>query len=424
MSPHPGRRPLAPLFWLALGTFAIGTEGFMIAPLLPDLAADLSVGIGTAGQLVAVFALTYAISSPILTTLTGAVPRRRLLIAAMAAFALANVVACAAPTYWALMGARILLAIAAGLYVPNANALASVLLEPERRGTALSIVSGGTSIAIALGVPLGALIGDRFGWRLTFAGVGILAVIATAGLFRLGRPADPGVSTVTLRQRAGVVRQRNVLRSLFVTMLWGTGAYSVYTYLAIYLTATTGWAGTPVSVVLFLWGVSAAAGLLLGGRSTDRWGYRPVIVVSLCILSIAFAALSLCAELLPPASARIPVLVVIVLWGVSAWSFFPAQQASLIEAAGIEFASIVLSLNASFMFLGFSLGAVAGALALAHGGALNLGWVGAAWVVLALHLAVAIRRAGFGDPATGTWPTGFRSISQATSGFRDGQVRK
>ncbi len=394
MNPPPGlhRQPLAPLLWLALGTFAIGTEGFMIAPLLPDLAADFSVGIGTAGQLVTVFALTYAVSSPVLTALTGRIQRRRLLIGAMVAFALANVVALAAPTYWALMGARVLLAIAAGLYVPSANAFASVLLEPERRGTALSIVSGGTSIAIALGVPLGAIIGDRLGWRLTFAGVGLLALLATAGLFRLPQNTGKDISAVTLRQRFDAVRRRNVLLTLVVTMLWGTGAYSVYTYLAIYLATVTGWTGAPVSGVLFLWGVSAALGLLVGGRSTDRWGFRPVIVLSLCMLALAFSALSLWPGLLSPAAARIPVLVLVVVWGISAWSFFPAQQARLIATAGIEFAPMVLSLNASFMFLGFSLGAVVGSVTLAYGAALNLGWVAAAWIVAALLIAVVIAR--------------------------------
>src|SRR5580658_8472074 len=96
-------RSAAPLYWLALGTFAIGTEGFMIAPLLPDLAADLSVSVVRAGQLVAAFALTYALSSPILTALTGGFDRRKLLIGAMLAFGLANVVAWSAPSYWALM---------------------------------------------------------------------------------------------------------------------------------------------------------------------------------------------------------------------------------------------------------------------------------------------------------------------------------
>src|ERR1700761_6940748 len=113
-------RSMARLYWLALGTFAIGVEGFMIAPLLPKLARDLSVSLVGAGQLVTVFALTYAISSPVLTAFTGNFDRRRLLIASLLAFAAANFVAWSANGYPALLAARILLAIAAGLYVPNA----------------------------------------------------------------------------------------------------------------------------------------------------------------------------------------------------------------------------------------------------------------------------------------------------------------
>jgi len=221
------------LYWLALGTFAIGTEGFMIAPLLPDLARDLSVSLVSAGQLLTVFALTYALSSPVLTALTGNIDRRRLLIASMLAFAAANFVAWSAQGYTALLAARILLAIAAGLYVPNANALASALVEPARRGTALSIVTGGTSVAVALGVPLGALVGDRFGWRLNFAAVGVLALIATAGLLS-GLPRDIAgrLPVASLRERLEVARQPAVLLALLSTMLWATGAYAVYTYLA------------------------------------------------------------------------------------------------------------------------------------------------------------------------------------------------
>ena len=153
----------APIYWMALGAFAIGTEGFMIAPLLPRLAGDLKVSVAEAGQLVTVFALTYALSSPILTALTGALNRRRLLVFSMIGFAAANGVAFAARDYWMLMGARVLLAVAAGLYSPNANALAGALVSAERRGSALAIVSGGTSIAVALGVPLGAIVGHEIG---------------------------------------------------------------------------------------------------------------------------------------------------------------------------------------------------------------------------------------------------------------------
>ena len=388
------------LYWLALGTFAIGTEGFMIAPLLPDLARDLSVSLVSAGQLVTVFALTYALSSPVLTALTGNIDRRRLLIASMLAFAAANFVAWSAQGYTALLAARILLAIAAGLYVPNANALASALVEPARRGTALSIVTGGTSVAVALGVPLGALVGDRFGWRVNFAAVGALALIATVGLLS-GLPRDIArrLPTASLRERLDVACQPAVLLALLSTMLWATGAYAVYTYLAPFLARAAGIAGSSVSIVLFMWGIAAVIGLRLGGRLSDRFGHLPVIVTSLSLLVFAFLSLSTSAVLLPPAAACAPILLAIALWGVSAWSFFPAQQAWLIGIAGAKVAPVALSLNASFQFLGFSTGAALGSLTLANASALALGWVGASCVVAALSLVfVASQRARCPSP--------------------------
>ena len=401
MSTTSSSHTMTPIYWMALGTFAIGTEGFMIAPLLPSLAGDLKVSVPAAGQLVTVFALTYAFSSPILTAFTGALNRRRLLVVSMTAFALANVFAFVAKDYWALMAARVLLALAAGLYVPNANALAGALVRPERRGAALAIVSGGTTIAVALGVPLGSIIGAEFGWRAMFAGVGFLALIATLGLLAgLARDIGSKMPVTGLSERLGVVRQPGVLRTLLVTTLWATGAYTVYTYIASLLYTTAGIEGPYLSVVLFVWGLSAAAGVFAGGTLTDRHGPGPVIGVGLIFLALAFASLSLSATLLPRAAAVGPVMVAIVVWGLSAWAFFPAQQTRLIGIAGIKVAPIVLSLNASFMFLGFSLGAALGSLTLTYAAPSALGWVGGLCVLASLLLSIRTMRttAPVGEP--------------------------
>ena len=391
--PKRSANPLTPIYWMALGTFAIGTEGFMIAPLLPRLAGDLSVSVAAAGQLVTIFALTYALSSPILTALTGALDRRRLLVLSMIAFALANVFAFVAKDYWALMAARVLLAVAAGLYVPNANALAGALVKPERRGAALAIVSGGTTIAVALGVPLGSIIGARFGWRAMFAGVGVLALIATLGLLAgLARDVGSKLPATGLSERLGVIRQPGVLRTLLVTTIWATGAYTVYTYIASLLYATAGIEGSHLSAVLFVWGLSAAAGIFIGGTLTDKRGPEPVIALALIFLALAFASLSVSATLLSKAAAIGPVLAAIVVWGLSAWAFFPAQQTRLIGIAGIRVAPIVLSLNASFMFLGFSLGAALGSVTLTYAAPSALGWVGGLCVLASLLLSIRTMR--------------------------------
>jgi predicted MFS family arabinose efflux permease len=388
-----GPRSMVRLYWLALGTFAIGTEGFMIAPLLPNLARDLSVSLVSAGQLVTVFALTYALSSPVLTALTGNIDRRWLLIASMLAFAAANFVASSAHSYPALLVARILLAVAAGLYVPNANALATAIVEPSRRGHALSIVTGGISVAVALGVPLGAVIGERFGWRLNFIIVGVLSLMATIGLLS-GLPRDISVHmpVASLRERFDVARRPAVLLALLVTLLWGTGAYAVYTYLAPFLAHAAGIVGSSVGAVLFMWGVAAVIGIRLGGNLNDRFGSLPVILISLSVLVIAFLGLSTAAVLFPPPVARAPILFSIALWGISAWAFFPAQQARLVSIGGVNVAPVTLSLNASFQFLGFSTGAALGALILAYASPLSLGWVGASCESGALALVMATSR--------------------------------
>jgi predicted MFS family arabinose efflux permease len=386
----PGIHQFVPLTWVALGTFATGTESFMIAALLPGLASDLSVTLTAAGQLVTAFALTYAVSSPALSALTAGVGRRNLLLISMTAFALANFFGSTAIDFWQLLAARILLAAAAGLYVPSASALAGAIVAPERRGTALAIVNGGTSIAVALGVPLGALVGHTLGWRMTFVGVGIMASIAVAGLFfGIPRGIDKGMSAPSIRERLAVIRQVPVLMGFLVTMLWATGAYTVYTYFTPYFTTVTRIDGAYVGIAFFVWGVSAVIGLFLGGTLSDRFGPRAVMVPAFAFLTLSFVGLSTIGFYLSGKSALAPVAAAIVIWGLAAWGFFPAQQSRLMQVAGLKTAAIALSLNASFMYLGFSLGATLGSLVLMHAPVTTLGLIGAVCEIGSLLMVLA-----------------------------------
>lgn len=378
----------APLVWLATGTFAVGTESFMIAGLLPGMAQDLAVSVATAGQLVTVFALAYALSSPVLTALTGRVDRRTLLIGAMIAFALANLLAFCAHNYGQLMAARVLLAFAAGLYVPGANALASAVVAPERRGTAIAIVNGGLSLAIALGVPAGAVLGGALGWRSTFASVAVLAVIAIAGLLGgLPRGIGAGLASASLRQRIATAAQPAVLRTLLVTTLWAMASYTTYTYLAPLLDSSTIVHGAAIGFVLFGWGGAAAVGLAISGPAVDRKGPRAVILPALATSTTAFVVLSLSAHMFSKQLAIVPVMLAIAAWGVAHWAFYPAQQATLVSKAGVAAAPIALSLNASFMYLGFSLGAALGSITIQYSSLANLGFVSALAAAGALVLA-------------------------------------
>jgi predicted MFS family arabinose efflux permease len=390
LAPEDAPRPEVPapdphtgvLLALALGTFAVGTEGFMIAAILPAIASSLAVGVPVAGQLVTAFTLVYAVSSPFLTAMMAALSRRRLLLASLAAFALANLLAAAAPSYWALMGARVLLAISAGLYVPNANALAGTLVHPSRRGRALAIVNGGITVAVALGVPAGAFMGAHFGWRSTFLGVALLSVLAWLVLaVRLPHKvsASPAASLV---ERLAVIREPHALPVLLTTTIWATGAYTVYTYVSSFLSASTGLSPEHAGMMITLVGVAAAIGVALGGVANDHYGARRVQGVTLPLMACAFAGLTLLALVLEPTPiyAMAPLLIV---WGLSAWGFFPAQQHRVIDVVGVSHAAVGLSLNASFMYAGFALGAAVGSIVISAASVLWIGAAGAVWVAVA-----------------------------------------
>ncbi|MYM96085.1 MFS transporter [Duganella vulcania] len=372
---------------MALGTFAVGTESFMVAGLLPGMAADLSVSIASAGQLVTAFAFAYALSAPILAVVTGNISRRTLLIFAMGFFALGNAMAWAARDYWQLMAARVLLAFAAGLYVPGANALASAVVTPERRGMAIAIVNGGLSLAIAFGVPLGAMLGDSLGWRSTFGVVALLSgVAATALILFLPKSLGQGLRVATIEDRVKTALQPKILLRLLVTSMWAMASYTTYTYLSLFVSTATQLHGAQIGYILFTWGASAVLGLLISGKVIEKLGPRAVIAPALITSTLAFILMSTSAHLLSRTWEIVPALVAVIAWGIAHWAFYPAQQTTLVSLAGIKSAPVVLSLNASFMYLGFSLGAGAGSLTVAYSSPANLGYVSALCMTVALLL--------------------------------------
>ena len=389
-----GDAGLLPAGFLALGTFAIGTEGFMIAPLLPTMAADFGMTVPQMASLIVVFTLTLALSSPVMTVLTARWNRRAALQLAMGLFALGNVLAAWSPAFWTLMAARVVMAVAAGFYVPNANALAGVIVAPERRGKALAIVSAGMTLAIALGLPLGAVTGHFFGWRATFSIVAVMSLVAIAGI-RAGIAADAGagIPVATLRQRLAVVRQPAIVRLLSVSLLWAIGAFTAYPFLAPYLASVLGFGKTGISATVSLWGVAAALGVTTGGALSDRLGANRVVRMSLTVLGLAFLGLSL-ATALSASNALAPVLFAVFLWGFTVWSFFPAQMARLIGAGSPGQAPVALALNTSTMYFGFSVGSALGAAILGAGAIWGIGLAAAIAQAAAFGLDRRVRTQG------------------------------
>ncbi len=374
------------LLWLTLGAFAIGTEGFMIAGLLPALAEDLGVGVPAAGHLVTAFSVAYALGAPLMAVLTAGMERRRLLAMAMGAFAAANLLAAVAPGYWALMASRLLLALSAGAFMPAASGYAATLAGPELRGRALSRVITGMTLAIIAGVPLGVLVGEALGWRATFLGVGVLAGLTLAGILaRL--PKQPAGATPSLAERAAVAGRAEVLAVLLATLLAMAGAFTFYTYFGVFLAETAALGPHGVALMLLAFGLASAAGTRLGGAAADRFGPGRAAAAGAGLMVAALAGIGL-APLAGPALVLGPLLPATVLWGIAGWGMMTAQQARLVTLAP-TLAAVSLSLNSSATYLGSALGAAVGGAVVAAGATAQLGWVGAGFALAALLSVLA-----------------------------------
>jgi predicted MFS family arabinose efflux permease len=370
------------LIVLALGTFAIGTGSFVFAGPLEGVARDLSVSVGAAGNLVTIFAVTYAVSSPVLVTLVGSAAPRRVLVAAMAVFALANAAAVVAPTFGLLLLCRILAACGAAVFTPTALAVAAGLASPQERGRSLSVVTGGITVSFVIGIPLGSVIGTYSGWRMTFVMVVALGVVALLGIRGL-LPEVQSPPVVGFRDRVDILGRPAVVVALCLTTLGLMGGFVVFTYVGPLLARITGFGGAGVSVLLFLFGVAAIFGNSLGGYGADRFGYARLMTVILILLSLALVGFSVLVLLSGSALAVPATLAVLALWGVAGFALVPLQQYRVVQLAP-QTRNVALSLNASAIYLGQGAGAGFGALALSYGSLATLGWTGSTCVLAAL----------------------------------------
>ena len=368
-----GRIPL-----LALGTFAVGTDAFVVAGFLPQMAGELDVSEAAAGTSVTVFAICYAVFSPMLASITATVPRRRLLVAALLVLGLANLGTALAPNFAILIASRVLAAMGAAAYTPNAGAVASSLVVAERRGRALALVVSGLTVATAIGVPLGGLASRIMGWRMALGLVALLCALIGLGLAIL-LPALAAGARVPLGTRLAVLRNPGVRLILPVTALGMASAYTAYAY-AIPAFAAVGISVGSVQWMLFSYGIGAVIGAQSAGRLTDRFGGTRVLVVGYAVMAATLAALgslSLSSVILPALVSALAFT-----WGASSWCQTPAQQHRLVEAAPHE-APLVIALNSSGIYIGIGLGTLIGGLA----GAENATWMFFSGAVLAVLTA-------------------------------------
>jgi predicted MFS family arabinose efflux permease len=380
--------PLA-LWALTLSAFAIGTTEFVIVGLIPTIAASLGVSVPSAGLLVSLYALGVAVGAPVLTALTGRVPRKHLLLGLMALFTVGNLVAWRAPGYEALMAARVLTGLAHGVFFSIGSTIATSLVPREKAASAIAIMFTGLTVALVTGVPLGTFIGQTFGWQATFLAVSLLGVIAFIGSLLLVPGNIAGSTPASLLTQLAVLKKPRLLLVYAMTALGYGGSFIAFTYLAPILQQVSGFSASSVSLVMLVYGVSVAFGNIWGGKLADRKGAIRALQIVFSLLALVLFTLTFTAT-----SAWMAVATVLA-WGAVAFGNVPGLQVYVVQQAerhAPKAVDVASGLNIAAFNVGIAGGAWAGGLIVAHLGLLATPWIGALVVIGALGLTTLAGR--------------------------------
>lgn len=374
------------LYLLALCNLLIGTGAFVIGGILTPLADSLGVSVAAAGQAMTAYALATAVLAPLALVVTGRWPRRRVLCVSLAVFAAGNALCALSGSLGMLLGGRVLMGLGA-VFTAVAAGIAVALVEPARRGRALSLVFIGISLSYVIGLPLGAWLGLRFGWQWPVALVAALSALASLVLV-LVLPRDIAAPGASFAGLGALLRRADVLRVLALTLLYFVAIFCVFSYIGPVLQALVPMSSEAMSVTLMLFGLSGVLGTLVGGWANDRFGAQRTLTLQLAVLAAMMV-------LVPLTRGHHAALVaVFVVWGIAGFGMMTPQQSRLATLAPAQ-APILLSLNSSMLYVGTALGAALGGPAAAWVGFDRLAWVGAPFAIAGwLTLRTTPRRDG------------------------------
>ena len=370
------------LLALAVGAFGIGVTEFVIMGLVLQVSADLGASLPATGLLLSGYALGVTAGAPLLTLATRRLPRKTTLLVLMAIFTLGNIACAVAPTYGALMAARVLTALAHGTFFGVGSLVAASLAAPDRRASAIAVMFTGLTLATLLGVPFGAWLGLAFGWRSTFWAVAAIGVVAFAVLAAFVPRTQAAAEPAPLREELAVLARPQVLLGLAMTVLGFGGVFAVFTYIQPILTELAGFSKSAVSPILLVFGAGLVAGNLGGGRWADR-SLSPALLGSLALLAVVLGVSAFAFH------NKISAVVFTALLGAAAFATVAPLQVRLLQQAGGAGQGLASSLNIAAFNLGNAFGAWLGGAVIAHGPGLAAVPLAASLVPLsALSLAV------------------------------------
>lgn len=368
------------LLALAVGGFGIGLTEFVIAGLLPEVAADFAVDEATAGWLISGYALAVAVGAIPLTAGVTRLPRKHVLLGLMGLFVVGNLLSALAPTYEAMLLGRVVAALCHGAFFGIGSVVAADMVAPDKKAGAIALMFGGLTLANVLGVPAGTFVGQQWGWRAAFWAITVIGVLALVAIALLV-PAQRVTRRADLRGEVRAFAEPQVWVSLLLTVLGYGGMFGAFTYIAFTLTGVSGFASSTVPWLLVLFGVGLVVGNAVGGRAANR-SVRGTLLVALSALVVVMVGFAL--------GAGSPGLAVLglVLMGGFGFATVPALQMRVMTHAGGA-PTLASGANIAAFNLGNAVGAWLGGVTIAAGlGYTSPLWAGAGLTALALLLLV------------------------------------
>jgi DHA1 family chloramphenicol resistance protein-like MFS transporter len=373
--------PIA-VYVLGLSIFAQGTSELMLAGLLPELSADLHVSIPAAGLLISAFAAGMLVGAPVLAVVTLRWSRRTALLLFLGVFALTHVAGALTPNYAVLLATRVVGAFVYAGFWSVAAVTVVALVPVTSRARAMSVVTGGLTIATIVGLPAGTVLGQHLGWQAAFWAVAVLCVLAMGGVLATipgGRP--DAEQTPRLREELCALANSRLWLAFCTTALVTTTILVIFSYLAPLLIQTTGLTPDAVPGVLALYGLGSFIGITVGGRYADALPFHT--------LFIGIAGLSgLSAILALTAGSPVIAIAVIALLGGFGFATNPALNGRVFSLAG-NAPTLATATNFSSFNVGITAGPWLGGLAIDAGADYSaLGWIAVATGLTALGTVV------------------------------------
>jgi DHA1 family inner membrane transport protein len=360
---------------LLLVVFGLTTGEFVIAGILPDVAAGVGVDVPAAGLLVTAYALGMIVGGPVVTVMTAKVPRKRLILGLTAVAVAANAGSAVAQGYVLLVVSRFVAGLVIATFFAVAIATVVRMAEPGREASTVARVTLGLNLGIVLGTPMGTFVGQLFGWRATFAAVSVICAVGLLLVLRFVPEQPQGEP-----ERLSVFAGRNVRLALLLTAVGNLGVVTVFTYISPLLTDASGFSAAQVPALLMVYGVGAVVGNFLGGWLADR-RLMPALIGLLAVLTGVLVLFWWLSPVRPAAA----VLTFVV--GVLAFAIVPGMQVRVMSAAGAA-PTLAVAVNASGYQLAAAVGGWLGGVVVAGPGVRAVYLVAAGATAVGLGVAV------------------------------------